>query len=115
MLRRAVAVATLAALAGCPRPAPPRPPPVPVAPAAPAQLAAGDLEVFTADADAAYWYADGQVWRRAWTGAATPLAPLPDPPQTLHTYTNTLYALGNTTLTKITTNTTQPIATALPA
>ncbi len=115
MLRRAVAVATLAALAGCPRPAPPRPPPVPVAPAAPAQLAAGDLEVFTADADAAYWYADGQVWRRAWTGAATPLAPLPDPPRALRTYAGALYALGDTTLAEITAGAARPIATALPA
>ena len=115
MLRPTALLVAAIALAGCPRPTPPAAPPTPVAPAAPVRLADGDLAVFTADADAAYWYADGQVWRRAWTGAATAIAPLAEPPRALHAYAGRLYALGEAALTEIADGAARPIAAALPA
>lgn len=121
MLRPAALLVAAMALAGCPRPTSPATPPVPVpvpapvAPAAPVRLADGDLAVFTADADAAYWYADGQVWRRAGTGAATAVAPLAEPPRALRTYAGRLYALGEAALWVIADGAARPIATALPA
>ncbi len=115
MLMRAALLGALATLAGCPRPTPPAAPPARLAPATPVRLADGDLAVFTADAAAAYWYADGQVWRRAWAGAATAIAPLAEPPRALRTHAGALYALGETTLAVIADGAARPIARALPA
>lgn len=113
MLRRAALLVALAALPGCPHPAPPAIV-APRPPAEPRQLAVGDLDVFTADADAAYWYADGRVWRRAWAGAATPLAPLAEPPRALRRHAGALYALGDATLAVIAAGAARPLAGALP-
>lgn len=113
--RPAALVIAALALAGCPRATPPTRPPTTVSPAAPQRLAGGDLAVFTADADAGYWYADGQVWRRAWTGAATAIAPLAEPPRALRIAAGRVYALGEATLAVIADGAARPIASALPA
>ncbi len=64
-----------------------------VAGAAAVQLSAGDVGVFTADGEAAYWSEDRQLWRRGLGAVAAPIARLPGEARLLVAHRAILYAV----------------------